>query len=278
MKPRAFLILLLTLCLPAPSRGQDERVGDINGDGLLTLTDLQLLLSFINGRDTVDLYNGHDCVDLGLPSGRLWATMNVGADSPSSPGGYFAWGETQEKETYTWDNYRWSEGDSLLTRYCCDTLMGTVDSLAVLLLTDDAARQQMGGRWRMPMLSEVVELYQRCTWASETLDGQAGFRVTGPSGASLFLPLAGYREDDYYANEGTEAFLWTRELNYATDDEAYGLLLLSYYRWWAIRYRYTGHSVRGCAPSLLQVYDINADGHISIADVSALISLLLSNP
>ena len=69
--------------------------------------------------------NGHEYVDLGLPSGLLWATCNVGATKPEERGDYFAWGETTPKETYSWDNYKWCKGTgTTFTKYCSKSESG----------------------------------------------------------------------------------------------------------------------------------------------------------
>ncbi len=267
----------MSLCGTAEARAVSDLAGDIDNDGQLTRRDVRLLVDYLLGKpDTLNHYNGFEIVDLGLPSGQLWATMNVEATQPSEPGGYYAWGETEEKDDYSWDTYKWGT-DSTLTRYCRNTMLGMVDSLVSLINEDDVARQRMGGRWRMPSLAEVVELREQCSWNIETLNGQEGYRATGPNGNTIFLPMAGFRTDTYYGNEGIEGTYWTRELNYATDDEAYCFHLLSYSRWWAIRYRYTGRTVRACAHSPRQIYDVNQDGRVSLADLTALINLINSD-
>ena len=84
---------------------------------------------------------GHVYIDLGLPSGALWATCNVGADNPEDYGDYFAWGETQPKDSYSWDNYLYGSGYNQLTKYCYDSYYGYngfADTLTVLLPEDDA--------------------------------------------------------------------------------------------------------------------------------------------
>ena len=78
----------------------------------------------------------HEYVDLGLPSGLLWATCNVGADSPDDYGDYFAWGETETKSDYDWDTYKWCNGsENTLTKYCTKSSYGTVDNKTVLEMT-----------------------------------------------------------------------------------------------------------------------------------------------
>ncbi len=135
-------------------------------------------------------------VDLGLPSGTLWADRNVGADFPEAYGDYFAWGETSTKSTYNWSTYKWCKGDyDTMTKYCTDSSYGTVDNKTVLDLEDDAAYVNMGAEWRMPTYDELKELSNNCTCTWTTQNGTKGYRVTGPNGNSIFLPAAGYRYD-----------------------------------------------------------------------------------
>ena len=95
--------------------------------------------------------DNHEYVDLGLPSGTLWATCNIGASIPEDMGDYFAWGETAPKEKYDMDNYKWYDSSSdKLTKYCTDDKYGTVDNKTELLPEDDAAYVNWGPMWRMP--------------------------------------------------------------------------------------------------------------------------------
>ena len=141
--------------------------------------------------------NGHDYVDLGLPSGTKWATCNVGATKPEEYGNYYAWGETEPKTSYDWDTYKWCNGsEDTLTKYNTNSDYGTVDNKTVLDLADDAARANWGGAWRMPTDAEWTELRENCTWRW-TYDyngtGVAGRIVTSKiNGNSIFLPAASY--------------------------------------------------------------------------------------
>ena len=106
-------------------------------------------------------------VDLGLPSGLLWATCNVGADNPEDYGDYFAWGETQPKDTYNWSTYQYCNGSyNTLTKYCSNSSFGYngfTDDLTTLLPEDDAATANWGSHWRMPTEEEWQELYRNTT-------------------------------------------------------------------------------------------------------------------
>lgn len=147
-----------------------------------------------NGCQFGSAVNGHEYVDLGLPSGLLWATCNVGASSPQDYGNYYAWGETTTKSTYSWDTYKWCNGSEYsLTKY--NTYLssyGYVDHRTTLEPADDVARWKWGGRWRIPTQDEKNELREKCTWTWTTQNGVNGMKVKGPNGKSIFLPAAGY--------------------------------------------------------------------------------------
>ena len=92
------------------------------------------------------LNNGREYVDLGLPSGTMWATCNIGANYPEDYGDYYAWGETETKSNYDWSTYKWCKGsEDTLTKYCTDNDYGTVDNKTVLDPEDDAAHVKWGG-------------------------------------------------------------------------------------------------------------------------------------
>lgn len=153
----------------------------------------------------------YKCVDLGLPSGTLWADRNVGADSPEGYGDYFAWGETAPKSTYNWSTY--NKGNSIIvTKYCTNSNYGTVDNKTVLDLEDDAAYVNMGPEWRMPTKGELTELMSYCTWTLTTQNGTRGNKLTGPNGNSIFLPLAGNRNDSDLNNDGSFGYYWSSSL------------------------------------------------------------------
>ena len=110
-------------------------------------------------------YNGYAYVDLGLPSGLLWATCNVGANHPEDYGFYFAWGETTPKDYYDWNTYQYANGtsweDPQLTKYCNVSgygYNGFIDNLTTLLPEDDAATANCGSGWRMPTKDDFQEL------------------------------------------------------------------------------------------------------------------------
>ena len=126
--------------------------------------------------------NGHSYVDLGLPSGTLWATMNVGATTETDYGDYFMWGETTPNTVYDWATYKHCNGsDTTMTKYCTDSSYGTVDNKTTLDLEDDAARANMGGDWRMPTATEYQTLYNETLWVW-CPGGNVGIKKTDESG------------------------------------------------------------------------------------------------
>ena len=128
--------------------------------------------------------NGHEYVDLGLPSGTLWATCNVGATTPEGYGDYFAWGETRPKSVYSWDTYQYGDG-SIFTKYTGS------DGLATLLPEDDAVTTNWGAGWRTPNEEEWKELLDNTTYTWTQHNGVNGCIFTASNGNSLFLPTAG---------------------------------------------------------------------------------------
>ena len=161
-------------------------------------------------------------VDLDLPSGTLWATMNVGANSPEEYGDYFAWGETVPDDNYTWSTYRWSYGNtSQLTKYCTLDGCGTFDNLAALQKADDAAYARWGSDWRMPTVNQLKELRTNCTWQQTMVNGVNGFLIIGNNFNTLFLPATGYMDGSSLKNAGSNGYFWSRKLVYSQPYNAY---------------------------------------------------------
>lgn len=128
--------------------------------------------------------NGHNFVDLGLPSGLLWAECNVGASSPWEDGDYYAWGETESKSIYNDDTYKWG-GYSNLTKYNFSDGKTTLES------SDDVATVKWGKECRMPLRKEFVELYNKCDWTwMSSYHGTSGYLVKGPNNQTIFLPAS----------------------------------------------------------------------------------------
>lgn len=166
----------------------------------------------------------HDFTDLGLSV--MWATCNVGADSPEHYGDYFAWGETEPKDTYTEQNY-------LLTKD------GVFDSsIKEISATQyDAATVLWQDTWRMPTITEVEELATQCTWTWTSVNGINGYRITGPSGQSLFLPAAGQMREQA-VNVGSTGYYWTGTLSAEYTTAAYNLNFTGYSGRWSANRAY----------------------------------------
>ena len=181
-----------------------------------------------NGGGNSGNSNTHAYVDLGLPSGTLWATCNVGADTPESYGDYFDWGETQPKDYYDWSTYQhgnWNGSYYKLTKYCNQSAYGYngfADNLIVLQPSDDAATANWGDGWCMPTEVQWNELYQNTNNKWTTQNGVNGWLFTASNGDSLFLPAAGFRWDDVLDNVGLDGFYWSSSLFTDNPSNAWG--------------------------------------------------------
>lgn len=199
------------------------------GKDFLLIMPFLVLLSFSSCEEedsvtskTENTINGHEYVDLGLPSGTLWATCNVGATKPEEYGDYFAWGETSPKEgkMYEWKSYKWNV-DLDLTKYCfgtsykgtIDSYRGIIDNLSTLLPEDDAATANWGSDWRMPTIAQLHELIQcEYSWIDE--NGMIGMKFIGYNGNTIFLPAAGYYSGSGALNsKGSIGYYWSSSLN-----------------------------------------------------------------
>lgn len=184
--------------------------------------------------------NGHKFVDLGLPSGLLWAKTNVGASSFTDDGDYFAWGETSPKSTYSWDTYKWGYN---LSKYNYSDGKTTLDA------EDDAATVNWGAPCRMPDSSDFQELYDKCDWSwKSNYNGASGYLVTGPNGNTIFLRASGGRNDDGLYYHGSRGLYWSRSLFSGNTGCARNLDFYSgdVYPTY-VNYRYNGFSVRPVA-------------------------------
>ena len=134
-----------------------------------------------------------EAVDLGLPSGTLWANFNVGATAPEQYGDYYAWGEIEVKSEYS---------ESLAT-----------NNITVVDFSGDAtydvAAAKWGDGWRTPTKAEFGEVIRECEYSIETVNGVAGHKFVGPNGNSIFLPSAGYKYDTKLARDGEYTSYWS---------------------------------------------------------------------
>ena len=227
---------------------------DVNGDGSVDISDVvSLVNTILNGTgtgsdDNSQAYltcpdeNHPHMIDLGLPSGTKWACCNVGADKPEAFGGYYAWGETEEKDFYDlstspyYQNRRWVNigSDIAGTNY-------------------DVAYVKWGSSWVMPSIDQITELIDNCSSKNSTFNGVEGIEFTGQNGGTVFLPFAGNRWNVYLDSGG---YYWssTHFKDPEIEGSAYELLLFSggnpdvnpdeQYAVWSCGTRSDGHSVR----------------------------------
>ena len=223
------------------------QVTDLDTDGSLSIADISTLISILVENNSVN-NNGHQYVDLGLPSGTLWATCNVGASAPEEAGDLYAWGETETKENYSWGTYKWCDGDDCsssnqtLTKYCDRTGYGTADGKLSLELEDDVAHVKWGGGWHIPTVDELQELVDNCTVEEITLNAGSvtqGFKFTGANGNSIILPYGGYWNGTTFRSN--KFYYWTSNIKnkYGTQASVLQSTLKM-----AGGYRYRGCSVR----------------------------------
>ena len=176
-----------------------------------------------------NVHEVHEWVDLGLPSGLKWATCNIGASCPEEYGDYFAWGDTSTKSNYE--------------SYNCASMLKSWGDIGGNS-SRDAATANWGGSWRMPTEAEFQELVDTCTWTWTTQNGHKGYKVTGPNGNSIFLPVAGYRSGDTLCDAGKYGNYWSSTPLGIDKDLASNLYFGERYRDVSWNSRDYGHSVR----------------------------------
>lgn len=251
MKKLFVIITLLTLTTGAGAQTH-MRIHSTKGTTDVAISEFDSITFITKGAE--DPFNGHAYVDLALPSGLLWATVNVGASQPIEYGHYFAWGETAPKENYTWDTYKFGT-QKALTKYNTYGAYGKVDGITTLEPQDDAATQQWGGNWRMPTNAEMEELFSadNVTWTWKEVEGTYGYYgVSTRNDATIFLPAAGSIDNNTvnWSSElkGNSAYgrYWTSSL-YTINNVTYD----AFYWWFNLNkpsptgtYRSYGRTVR----------------------------------
>lgn len=189
-------------------------------------------LIFVSIHKCLDENHPH-LIDLGLPSGTKWACCNVGAGVPEELGGFFAWGETVEKNHYALDNYAYlDENDKYFLLE--EDIAGTAYDVSCV---------NWGGLWRMPSDEQINELLDYCTCKWFSLNNVCGILVTGSNGATIFLPAAGYSRDDTIGAIGSGGNYWSSTVHPQNND-AFGLYFDSEGCYRGFSSRYDGRSVR----------------------------------
>ena len=203
-------------------------------------------------------------VDLGLSV--KWAKCNLGASKPSDYGDYYAWGETEPKTDFAWENYNWMQAGKddwqYITKYTIadgktegiwydagGNFIG--DNKTTLEAADDAATANLDSPWRMPTGDEIQELIDHCTWTKTTQDGVKGCEVKGPNGNSIFLPAAGIFGFHASYTVGREGHYWSSSLSAKYSTYARNLrfyFYLNYQPHWEDSSRDCGLPVRPVRP------------------------------
>lgn len=219
-------IITIMLALVAAAGQGQKVVLHMAGNKTFECTVSQLD-SIIFEDDGFIIVDEHEWVDLGLPSGTLWATCNVGANSPEEYGDYFAWGETEPKKKHRWYTYKWCRhSKNRITKYCINSKSGKVDNKTELLPEDDAATTNWGSEWQMPSYDQIKELYNSEYTTSEwtTQNGVNGMLITSKSNSdTIFLPAAGEHYGKSLERAGTEGDYWSRSLDASYGGSGYDL-------------------------------------------------------
>lgn len=202
---------------------KEPEPGDVNNDKMVDSSDLVALINAIalkmcdastdvNGDNRVDIadvlsitrkiaVNQYlekvEAVDLGLPSGTLWANCNLGATTPEEFGNLYAWAELTPKEEYEEENYAYNSYDAATKDFTYTDLAANGDISGMPKF--DAATAMMGAPWRMPTYAEISELKENCQAEWTTINGIRGACLTGPNGNKIFLPATQYdNESGWY--------------------------------------------------------------------------------
>lgn len=166
----------------------------------LFITITMTLLAFMANAQSCPDSNHPHAIDLGLPSGTLWACCNVGADTPVDYGGYYAWGETEEKAQYDWDDYVHYDSSTGGFLFLGSDISGT---------QYDVAHVMWNNAWAMPSYDQMMELLNKCSCSWTSLNGINGGLFTGPNGNIIFFPSAGYRRFDNLYYSGFYGGYWS---------------------------------------------------------------------
>ena len=143
-------------------------------------------------------------IDLGLPSGTLWADRNIGAAEPEEYGDLYAWGETEPKEEYNWYNYKWGAD---CTKY------NKKDGKTVLEPEDDVVYLKTKGKAHIPTIEQIRELLDNTISKNQTINGVKGILYkSNINGNTIFIPFAGMYVDQYMGRN-----IWFRNWSSSLD-------------------------------------------------------------
>ena len=233
-----------------PTKMEYKAITLPNGnDVILDMTDTQETQLAINT----------EYVDLGLPSGLKWATMNVGAEKESDYGIMFAWGQTNnavatkfvdsENYPYSWANAPFNGGNTVYNANAFNQVKDTACPNGILAKEYDAAAQIMGEGWRMPTQSEFQELLSNTNKEWTQVNGVNGYKFTsikeGYQNNSIFIPAAGSCGNGSVYGVGGYGVVWSSSLDTSGPNSAWTLTFNSGNCYMGLSNRYNGRSVRG---------------------------------
>ncbi len=175
----------------------------------------------------------HEAVDLGLSV--KWASMNLGATTPTEPGNHYSWGEVDPiDDTYDFDGWSASKLKS----------EGIVTKDSLLAPEHDAATVNWGECWRMPSGKEVNELYEKCKWEVANVDGMRGYKVTGPNGNSIYMPAVGIKKKPTDTASYGDGYYWSSQFSPVNDEYANSYVMFQSENRFTIHGKHTRHD--GC--------------------------------
>ncbi len=245
-------LLALALMIVAFTANAQTYCYDTNGDGEESVNDVMCLVNHLLGipnpgeEPIVDLScpdeNHPHMVDLGLPSGTKWACCNVGTDKPEGYGGFYAWGETDEKTDYSWSTYIYCDGSYSTCHDLGNNISGT---------KYDVARVKWGGSWMIPSKEQIDELLDtnNCTHEATTLNGVKGIMFKSKTNSGIiFLPCSGIHNGSTLNDQGVHGCYWSGMLSTNNNSRAYYLGVFDDgYADWYNASRFYGHTVRPVA-------------------------------
>lgn len=178
--------------------------GDMNHDGELSILDVMKLVNIILGNEhqsylTCPDDNHPHLIDLGLPSGTKWACCNVGAPVPEGFGGYYSWGETEEKSVYNWSTYIHCDGSSSTCHDLGYSICGT---------EYDVAHVNWGEKWEMPTITQIKELINNCSYEWIKENGIRCGKFTGSNGGTILIPAVGEKVNTHVGSSSEKGWYW----------------------------------------------------------------------